>query len=157
MQWAEICDNPKFHDMPFRIETDEMGKIIMSPVKLLHFDYQCEITRLLSVLLPHGRSGPECAVKTEKGTKVPDVVWISMERRKQNQGLDEAVIAPEICVEVWSDSNTEAEMTEKTALYIAAGAAEVWICRDGNMTFFNAGGRMERSKMAPEFPTFIEV
>jgi Uma2 family endonuclease len=35
--------------------------------------------------------------------------------------------APEICIEVRSPSNTDAEMAMKTRAHLAAGAREVWI------------------------------
>jgi hypothetical protein len=63
--------------------------------------------------------------------------------------------APEICVEVLSPGNTEAEMREKMALYFDAGASEVWLCaRDGAMSFFDPGlGPPTRaSRVCPGFP-----
>jgi hypothetical protein len=45
-------------------------------------------------------------------------------------------LAPEICVEVLSPSNSAAEINEKLALYFDAGATEVWICNlDGPCPF----------------------
>ena len=35
---------------------------------------------------------------------------------------------PEICVEVLSPDNTDAEIREKMALYFDAGAKEAWVC-----------------------------
>ena len=61
--------------------------------------------------------------------------------------------APEICVEILSPSNSEAEMKEKRALYFEAGAVEVWECdQDGVMTFYLESGVMEQSGIAPDFP-----
>jgi Uma2 family endonuclease len=45
---------------------------------------------------------------------------------------DPSTIAPEICVEVMSDTNTEAEMEKRQALYFEAGAEEVWIVAPGD-------------------------
>jgi len=33
MSWAELCDNPKFQDLPFKIELNRAGQVIMSPTK----------------------------------------------------------------------------------------------------------------------------
>jgi Uma2 family endonuclease len=68
--------------------------------------------------------------------------------------------APEICVEVMSPGNTEAEIEEKMALYFDAGAREVWLCAQGGaMTFFSPGSArpMRASKIYPEFPKQIEL
>ena len=68
--------------------------------------------------------------------------------------------APEICVEVMSPRNTEAEIQEKMALYFDAGAKEVWTCAaTGAMSFFSArGGRSLRaSQICPQFPKRVEL
>jgi len=69
--------------------------------------------------------------------------------------------APEICVEVLSPSNTEAEIKEKTALYFDAGAREVWLCapEDGKMTFLGspAAAPTPASKLCPRFPDQIRL
>jgi hypothetical protein len=68
--------------------------------------------------------------------------------------------APEICVEVLSPSNTEAEVREKTALYFDAGAREVWHCTSsGAMKFFRLGKAQPAriSHLCPKFPAKIEL
>jgi Uma2 family endonuclease len=68
--------------------------------------------------------------------------------------------APEICVEVLSPGNTEAEIQEKMALYFDAGAREVWLCeRSGAMSFFSPGTTrpMRASKVCPEFLKQVEL
>ena len=70
---------------------------------------------------------------------------------------DVASIAPEICIEVKSTSNTIEEMLEKTALYFAAGAEEVWIGdKDGKLHFYNNQDQTEYSKRVPDFPNQIQ-
>lgn len=70
----------------------------------------------------------------------------------------DASIAPEICVEVISSSNTQKEMIEKRQLYFAAGAKEVWMCNEnGELSFFNAEQPLPRSLLVPEFPEKVEV
>ena len=65
-------------------------------------------------------------------------------------------MAPALCVEVASESNTDRELIEKRALYFEAGAQEVWFCDlMGNMSFFDPAGPRERSAMCPEFPTEV--
>lgn len=154
MTWEEICADPTLRDLPFKIETNRRGQILMSPARSRHGEYQSEINALLRQFLPHGRVVIECPVQTTAGVRVPDVAWTSPERR-------EPVIytlAPEICVEVLSPYNDEEEMTEKRALYFSAGALESWTCaEDGAMQFHGPGGRLERSVLCPAFPVQVEI
>ncbi|MCF7986658.1 MAG: Uma2 family endonuclease [Methylovulum sp.] len=158
MNWQEVCSHPSLQDLPFKIELDENGKIMMSPVKLYHSALQGEIEFLLRSLLINGKTLPECAIKTSKGTKVADVAWVSSTRWSILKAQTEASIAPEICVEVLSASNSPKEMVEKNQLYFAAGAKEVWLCDEqGEMSFFNAQHQLIHSELAPDFPLQIEV
>ena len=158
MNWQEVCEHPGLQDLPFKIELNEYGKIVMSPVKFEHSVFQGEIIRLLNTLVQGGRSAVECAISTRKGTKVADAAWLSEERYKQNKHKTECEIAPEICVEVVSSSNTEDEMREKQGLYFEKGAKEVWFCEEnGNMSFYSLTGKLERSLLVPEFPQRIEI
>ncbi|QTA85212.1 Uma2 family endonuclease [Desulfonema magnum] len=158
MNWQQVCEHPDLKDLPFRIELNERGQIIMSPVKVVHSACQGEIEYLLRTLVKTGKAMPECAISTRKGTKVADVVWASQERFEQIRYETECSVAPEICVEVLSDSNTDEEMNEKKQLYFENGAEEVWVCtQEGDMSFHNSGGELEASVRVPEFPKKIEI
>ena len=55
--------------------------------------------------------------------------------------------APEICVEILSPANVEAEVVEKTAAYLAAGADEVWlVSEDGAVRFVGRSGEQQVSR-----------
>jgi Uma2 family endonuclease len=157
MKWEEVCEHPSLQDLPFKIELNEKGEIIMNAVKVIHYLYQGEIEYLLRSLLKSGKTLPECAIKTRKGTKVADVAWATSERIKIIKNEAECSVAPEICVEVRSSSNTDDEMQEKRALYFENGAKEVWHCTDGKMSFYNVVGKLESSILVPEFPKKIEI
>ncbi len=158
MNWQEVCEHPSLKDLPFKIELDELGKIVMSPVKINHSILQGEIEFLLRSLLKGGKTLPECAIKTGKGTKVADVTWASLDLLAKIKGQVEASIAPEICVEIISAGNTRKEMAEKRQLYFAAGAKEVWMCNEnGELSFFNTERQLPRSLLVPDFPEKIEV
>lgn len=158
MNWQEVVENPNLQNLPFKIETDENGKIIMSAVKIRHSLYQGEISFLMRTIRQDGLVMSECAIKTPKGTKVADVAWATTERVLQIRDQTEALIAPEVCVEVLSSSNTENEMREKRELYFERGAKEVWICDEaGDVRFFNAETQLEKSEMFSDFPNKIEV
>ncbi|RLC22038.1 MAG: Uma2 family endonuclease [Deltaproteobacteria bacterium] len=158
MNWQEACEHTSLQNLPFKIELDERGKIIMTPVKVNHSAYQGEISYLLRSMLKQGRTLPECAVGTRRGTKVADTAWASRERFMRIVHETECSVAPEICVEVISPSSTEGEINEKKELYFENGAEEVWICtNDGDMNFYMAGKEIRRSVLAPEFPKKIEL
>lgn len=128
----------------------------MSPVKVYHSAFQGKIAALLYIDIGKGEVLTECAIKTDKGTKVADVAWSSSERFKTIRAETECSIAPEICVEVVSESNTTAELNEKKALYFARGALEVWICDEhGQLKFYDNNGELDASCLASNFPRQI--
>jgi hypothetical protein len=62
MRWEEVCENRQLQDLPFKIELNKWGQIVMSPVKIKHSFYQGRIQRLLESLLKTGEVMPECAI-----------------------------------------------------------------------------------------------
>lgn len=157
MKWEEVCELKELQDLPFKIELNKWGQIVMSPVKIKHSFYQGRIQRLLESLLNIGEVMPECAINTSDGVKVADVVWCSDERFTQIEDEISASIAPEICIEVRSSSNTSDEMEFKKQLYLEAQAIEVWLCNEqGQMKFYNAQGELEQSLLVSQFPKEIK-
>ncbi|MBA2736622.1 MAG: Uma2 family endonuclease [Pyrinomonadaceae bacterium] len=153
MNWAEVVAHPSLRDLPFKIELNEYGQVVMNPVKINHSVYQGRIIKLISRLRQDGEVMAECAIWTRKGTKVADVAWASIDVFEQIEGKTEAQIAPEVCVEVVSMSNSAKEMREKRKLYFEQGAKEFWICDEyGSLSFYDESGELEQSKMFPEFP-----
>ena len=127
----------------------------MSPVKVYHSAFQGKISRLLP---EDGIVLPECAITTTKGTKVADIAWCSEQRFKLIEHETECSIAPELCIEVISSSNTQMEMEEKRQLYLTAGAIEFWICNEeGDVKFFDANGQLKKSNLVPAFPDKVKV
>lgn len=158
MEWNEVVAHPSLRDLPFKIELNEYGAIIMTPVKIKHSVHAGEIAFLMRQMRSEGKVFVECAIKTRKGTKVADVAWSSPERFAVIENETDASIAPEICVEVVSASNTDKEMKGKRELYFEREAQEVWTCDEqGKMRFFNAKRELKRSVMFPDFPERIEV
>lgn len=100
---------------------------------------------------------PELAMQTTDGVKVADVVWVSDQRLDVIEEETVASIAPEICIEVKSASNTLEEMLVKKDLYLGAGAIEVWLCdKSGAMSFYNQQGQLDASLLVPDFPKLIQ-
>ena len=157
MKWEEVCENKQLQDLPFKIELNKWGQIVMSPVKIKHSFYQGRIQRLLESLLKTGEVMPEFAINTSDGVKVADVVWCSDTRFDQIQDEISASIAPEICIEVKSTGNTIDEMEFKKQLYLEAQAIEVWLCNEqGEIRFYNQQGELENSLLVPDFPQQIK-
>ncbi|MBB1126442.1 Uma2 family endonuclease [Thiospirillum jenense] len=157
MQWSEVIADTTLADLPYKIEMNEWGKIEMSPATNFHSGLQMEIAVLLRELLKDGKSYAEISIETAKNVKVADVVWASNQFLSQ-YGLETPYhVAPEICVEVMSPSNTEREMLMKTELYLERGAQEVWIClATGQLRFFTSAGQQTHSPLCPDFPTVIQ-
>jgi Uma2 family endonuclease len=153
MNWQEVCEHPKLQDLPFKVELNRQGQVLMTPVKVYHSLFQGRIAGLLYAHAKDGEALTECAIRTSKGTKVADVSWASYKRLTRIRSEAECSIAPEICIEVMSSANTNEEMLEKKDLYFESGATEVWICdEDGNIAFFSPIAKLDNSFLAPGFP-----
>ncbi len=158
MNWQQICNNPAFNDLPFKFETNEWGKIEMSPATNTHSLYQSLIMEWLIKSGQKGRAVPECSVQTTKGVKVADVAWASVDFFKRNKLRNPYLESPEIMIEVISPSNSKVEMMQKKQLYFAKGAQEFWLCnRQGKMSFFNVEQELESSVLMPDFPHVINL
>jgi Uma2 family endonuclease len=141
LRWAELCADPRWHDLAGKIELNGRGVIEMSPASNRHGIRQMAIGHALTVQLPAGTAIIECCVLTSDGVRVPDVAWASAAFMARHGDLSPFPQAPEICVEVRSPSNTDAEMAYKTELFLQAGAVEVWIVdEDGAQHVFDAQG-----------------
>ena len=153
MNWQDICSHPSLKDLPFKLETDRWGHIVMSPATNRHSRLQSLIARLFDRTLPEGEGIVECSIATAEGVKVADVAWAGAAFLRRHGSANPYPEAPEIVVEVLSDSNTRAEMDEKRLLYFECGAREFWLCTPGGeLLFFDANGLRPSSRLAPAFP-----
>lgn len=152
-RWRQLADNPVVAAIPCKVELNEKGAIVVSPPTVRHAFLQGFITRELARQRPDGTTLPECPVETEIGIRVPDVVWSSPMHMAQHRGEKEFSVAPDLCAEVLSPTNTRVEMAEKTAAYLAAGAKEVWIVgEDGVPEVHTSAGRVATSALGFELP-----
>jgi Uma2 family endonuclease len=158
-RWRELLADPELARFEGRIETNRYGHIVVTPPPTpKHGSLQSEIAHLLRIRLSHGRVITECPVSTADGVKAADVAWASADAMRALGDRVSFPRAPEVCVEIVSPRNTEAEIREKAALYHDAGAQEVWVCSDaGVMTFLGAGepAPMEASRIFRDFPVRI--
>jgi Uma2 family endonuclease len=157
LSWKEICEKFPNKDMPYQMETDDRGNVIMSPMYARHGFFQAEISFLLKTLYPNGIVVTECAVKTSSGTKVSDVALFSKERWREVKEDYDVHLSPEIAIEILSPSNSLDEIESKRNLYFEAGSLEFWICDlEGNLHFFNKQSRIPKSEIVTQFPLRIE-
>lgn len=73
MDWASVIANPYLQNLPFKIELNKWGKILMSPASNHHGILQSEAVYYLRRKFSAGRVIAECSIKTDDGVKVADV------------------------------------------------------------------------------------
>ena len=158
MKWDEVCKDSLLQDLPYKIELNEWGNIVMSPASNRHGNLQTKIAFYLMSHMPDGTVLTECSVDTPKGVKVADVVWVSEAFLQRNRGTTPYAEAPEVCVEIQTPANSDAEMADKRSVYFARGARECWLCdEDGNVSFFSRQEKMDRSQLFPAMPDRVEA
>jgi Uma2 family endonuclease len=146
MQWADVLADPTLKDLPYKIELNEYGKIVMTPASNKQGSAQSRIARRLWQAGGDGEVITECSIETDKDVKVADVAWCS-DAFIGKHGLETPFTeAPQVCVEVISPSNSEREMDEKMALYFSRGALEVWlVSEEGHTRIFGPDGELQSS------------
>jgi Uma2 family endonuclease len=152
-RWQQLAHDPLVAAIPFKVELNEKGAIEVSPPTTRHAFIQAFVVRELARQRPEGTTFAECPVETEIGVRVPDVVWASPEFMNTHGTDGQFRVAPDLCVEVLSPTNTRAEMSEKVAAYLAAGAREVWLVGDdGVPEIHTSAGRASASALAFDLP-----
>ncbi len=137
MDWQEVIENPFLQNLPFKIELNKWGKILMSPASNNHGRWQFEVGTLIKQKKQSGTIITECSIKIPDGVKVADVAWLSDEFVEKYGFITPYDIAPEICVEIVSPSDSKEEMEEKIKLYLNQGAKEVWLCnQEGEISYY---------------------
>ena len=147
VSWDKICEDPNLQNLPYKIETNEYGQVVMSPSKYWHGSMQAKLVSTLALQMESGELSVETAIWTEKGVKVADVTWASDDFLIEH-AADESELqrAPELCIEVKSGSNSEQELLEKRTLYFTQGAREVWICdRRGSICVYSSPTKRQSS------------
>ena len=80
LRWAEVLADQTLVNLPFRVETNCYGTLLMTPPPSGHHSSrQGEIAFQLRSLLA-GHALPECPVSTLDGVRAADVGWYSSER-----------------------------------------------------------------------------
>jgi Uma2 family endonuclease len=111
------------------------GEVVtMPPPSFLHAIVQLNVATALKTFARQqklGRVAVESGVVTDTGpdtVRGPDVAYWSFERLPADHvPVVYANVAPDLCVEVKSPSNTEQRTTKKVGEYFACGARMVWV------------------------------
>jgi Uma2 family endonuclease len=147
VRWAQVIADATLQDLPYKVELNAWGNIEMSPASNRHGMLQARIASELTRQLSRGQVITECSVLTQIGVRVPDVAWASSEFLDVHGETTPFPRAPELCVEIVSPSNSDAEIEAKTAAYLAAGAQEVWlVSEDGSIRLVDPSGERESSR-----------
>jgi len=156
MNWEQLCDDPVWENIPYRVELTRHNQLLLTPRRSYHSIFQSRIIRGLNQLLSGGTAMPECPIETRIGTIVADVAWASPEKIKRNIDLAAWTESPEIVIEVLSPSNAREEIHGKRDAVFALGALEFWVCdRKGRIEFFDSRGKIGQSRLCPEFPASV--
>lgn len=159
MTWEDILQDPEVARLEYRVESDRWGDLVMSPPpNSWHGRHQFGIGSMIERLLPHGFCVTECPIQTAEGVRACDVAWVSDERWDSTDHDPIFTVAPEICVEIQSPSNSLPQILERKDWFFASGASEFWSCDPrGGMHFFAAAGALERSPLCPKFPKMVAL
>ena len=157
-RWQQLADDALVAAIPFKVELNEKGAIEVSPPTTRHGVIQAFITRELARQRPEGTTITECPIETDIGVRVPDVVWASPAFMRRHGAESAFRRGPDLCVEVLSPTTTRAEIGEKVAAYLAAGAREVWVVGDDGVAEVHTGsGRVAASELGFELPRVPET
>ena len=149
MQWSEVISDPLLQNLPFKIELNKFGKLLMSPASNSHGRIQGRLAATLWNNMPEGEVITECSIDTSDGVKVADIAWASALFVSEFGYITPYTKAPELCVEIVSPSNSKQEMANKTDLYLAKGAQEVWIIYGNScIDIFTHSGQQNNSQFS---------
>ena len=144
-RWRDFAVAP---ESPDRYELNEFGELILSPRpttghQAVAFEVGLQITGCLGP-----RAATEIAVLTDRGIRVPDVIWMPSERWAACKGQSPLEVVPDVCVEVLSPSNTREEIEMKVGAYLRGGAHEVYVVGlKGEIEIFGPKGKRDSSAL----------
>ena len=156
MTWPEAIEDRNLNDLPFKVELNRDGNLVLTQRRVSQGGYQAQISVVLTRQLPGGVVVIDDGIETSDNVKVADVAWFASGHWQHAKYEAACNTAPAICVEVTSKDDFQREFDEKKALYFEAGVQEVWLCgRFGNMSFFTPAGQAQTSPMCPGFPAAV--
>ena len=107
-KWQEALQNPFLQNLPYKIESNKFGQLLMSPNPNSKGILKFEIARKIEQNKPVGQIGFSSSILTSEGVRVADVAWATDEFYAEFGDETPYPKAPEICVEIKSPANTKA-------------------------------------------------
>lgn len=135
-------------------ELDERGDIIVTPRPTTRHQaiagfIAFQLADQLGALAAQG-----VPVVTSAGIRVPDVVWMPVERWREALRDDPLPSAPDLCVEVLSPWNHPLVISMKLDAYLASGAKEVIVVGlNGDVRFWRQDGESLTSSLGISLAT----
>lgn len=151
MNWQEIYSDSSLNDLPYKIESNEWGQIVMTPINPIN-NRRSMILGLFMDVLPRdsGQLICSCPIDTRKGVKVVDIAWMTSEFFAENIQQLTCASSPKLCIDVIILGIATDYYADKRELYFEGGAQEVWLCDEqGGLAFYDCTG--ENPRLAP-FP-----
>ncbi len=135
-------------DATDRYEINEYGECVLSPKPTPgHQTVAFEVGYQLTLQLGRG-AATEVPVLTDRGVRVPDVVWMPAECWAEHRDYSPLRIVPDVCIEVVSPGNTRAEILMKVGAYLRGGAREaIVVGLKGEVEYFGPDGQRESSAL----------
>ena len=73
VKWQELIENPFFRDMPYKIELNKFGQILMSPASNRRGILQHKVGSKVLAKRNSGEIINRCSISTGEGIRVADV------------------------------------------------------------------------------------
>jgi Uma2 family endonuclease len=144
-RWNE---RPYVEDDPNGYELNEFGEWVVSPRPTSGHQQVASVVAFQLTTQLGERAVVEVSVYTDRGIRVPDVVWMPAARWLEAKGQNPLPFVPDVCVEVVSPGNTSREILMKVGAYLRGGAREaIVVGLKGEVEFFGPGGKLEASAL----------
>ena len=149
MQWHQMLANPALMNLPFKIELNRLGQLLMSPASNAHGAIQTDLAAMLKgKVKQRGRVYSERSIQTQDGVRVADVTWAPTAFVTAHADVTPFPGAPELCVATVSACNSKAAIARKVQLYVAQGAQDVWVVSlKRALTIYADGKLAKRSRL----------
>jgi Uma2 family endonuclease len=144
-RWNE---RPYVEDDPNWYELNEFGEWVVSPRPTSGHQQAAAVVAFQLTTQLGERAVIEVSVYTDRGIRVPDVVWMPAARWLEAKGQNPLAFVPDVCVEVVSPGNTRREILMKVGAYLRGGAREaIVVGLKGEIELFGPGGKLEASAL----------
>lgn len=72
MQWHQVLNDPTLRNLPFKVELDGLGQLLMSPASNAHGAIQADLSAMLKTRFRRrGRVYAECSIQTHEECGLP--------------------------------------------------------------------------------------